>query len=492
VIKTVACVVVAAGLVTAAVCVRPAPVAAQAADPVKRVFEGLRPPVAVVGRPRVQWSMADRMEAHHVPGASVAIIDRGRIVWAGGFGVLQARTTQPVTASTLFQAQSISKVVTATAALRLTEAGKLSLDAPVNTLLTSWRLPDNEFQANEKVTLRRLLSHSAGVSVGGFAGYRLGQQLPTLIQILDGIPPANNPPIRVNAVPGSISSYSGGGIMILQQLLMDVSGESFPALMNRLVLSPAGMALSTFDQPLPAARLREAASGHDGSGAVVEGGRPVQPELAAGGLWTTPTELARWAIDIADAWNGRSAKLLSTTMAKEMLSVQKEPFGLGPEVDGTGDAVRFGHSGSIWGFRARFVMYPATGHGAVVLTNGDGGDALIGELLTSIATEYKWPTGRQEERATVSLTAAQLDALVGRYALPPAPNGAAVYLDVSREGQQLYAALIGLGSNPPTPIYPATADSFFMDSGLAIVFARNDAGRGVSLNLGQIKGTRQP
>ncbi|MBI4266121.1 MAG: beta-lactamase family protein [Acidobacteria bacterium] len=147
--------------------------------------------------------------------------------------------------------------------------------------------------------------------------------------------PANNPPIRVDAVPGSMSRYSGGGMMVLQQALIDVTGESFPALMRRLVLEPAGMPLSTFEQPLPERRWKEAASGHDGEGHVVEGRWPVQPELAAGGLWTTPTELARWALAVTNAWSGQSGSLLSKAMATDMLSVQEPPFRLGPYVDGS-------------------------------------------------------------------------------------------------------------------------------------------------------------
>ncbi len=458
---------------------------------VDRVLHGLRPPVAIKGRPAVRWTLAERMAVHHVPGVSIAIIDGGRVVWARGFGAKENGTNDLVTTSTLFQAQSISKAVAATATLFLVDSGKLSLDESPNTYLKSWKLPENEFQVKEKVTLRRILSHSAGLTVGGFAGYRSGDSLPTLLQILNGEKPANNPPIRVDAVPGSISRYSGGGAMVMQQLLVDVTGKPFPSIMKRLVFEPAGMKLSTYEQPLPEARRKEAASGHDGEGRVVEGKWPIQPEMAAAGLWTTPTDLAKWALEITSAWSGRSSKLLSKKIATEMLTVQKSPFGLGVNIQGTGQALSFFHAGSIWGFRALVVMFPAIGKGAVVMTNADQGDLLINELIMSIAAEYQWPARTQSEREVVTLTRQELDGVAGTYSLPPAPSGAPVYYEVSLEDGQLFAELKGLGAYPKTALYPASADSFFTLSGLPVAFTRDSSGRAVKVKMGGIEGTRK-
>ena len=277
----------------------------------------------------------------------------------------------------------------------------------------------------------------------------------------------------------------------MQQLLIDVTGEPFPSLMKRLVLEPSGMTLSTYEQPLPEPRRKEAASGHDGKGVVVRGKWPIQPEMAAGGLWSTPTELAKWALEITNAWGGRSSKLLSKKMATEMLIVQKPPFGLGLYLEGRDQAFGFHHAGSIWGFRALLVMYPAVGKGAVVMTNADRGDILISEVFASIATEYHWPARIQSEREVVSLATSQLDGLVGTYTLPPGPSGAPVYYEVSREGGQLFAELKGLGSYPKSEIYAASADSFFTTSGLSIVFTRDSSGRAVKVNMGQIEGIRK-
>jgi len=420
------------------------------------------------------------MAALRVPAVSIAIIDKGQVIWGGAFGVKERGTTDTVTASTLFQAQSISKPVTATALLRLVENGKLSLDQDVNGYLTSWTVPENTFSSQEKVTLRRIVSHNAGFTIGGFGGYRLGDAIPTLVQILNGEKPANNLPIRVDVVPGSISRYSGGGFTVLQQLLIDVTGESFPALMKRLVLEPCGMTLSTFDQPLPQALRQQAASGHDGEGVVMKGQWPIHPEMAAAGLWTTPTDLAKWMIGVSDAWNGRPSKLLSKNLATQMLTMQHPPYGLGLVLKGADQSFRFGHTGANLGFRAEVEMYPGVGKGAVVMTNADLGGSLMNEIFLSIAAEYDWPARRQTEREAVTLSSKDLDTLVGMYTVA-GPFGPVVY-EVSREGDRLFAELKGF--SPRNELFGSSTDTFFSVYGQSIVFTRDSSGRVVKATLG--------
>ena len=465
----------------------------QAADTrMERVLSGLRPPIAIKGQPPVRWKLTEEMAEGHVPGMSIAVIDNGQIAWARGFGIKQAGTNDPVTTSTLFQAQSISKAVTATATLVLVNSGRLSLEQSPNTYLKSWKLPYNEYQAHEKVTLRRILSHSSGLNVGSFAGYQAGEPQPSLLQILNGEKPANNPPIRVDFTPGSKSRYSGGGAEVMQQLLIDVTGQQFPELMKRLVLTPAGMTLSTYEQPLPEARWAEAASGHDGEGAVIKGKWPIQPEMAAGGLWTTPTDLANWALQITRAWKGERNGLFSKRIATEMLTVQKAPYGLGVEVQGTGSSLEFSHGGSNLGFRALVVMFPAVGKGAVLMANGDRADWVIGSLIRSIASEYHWPALMQTEREVVPLSTTQQDALVGVYSLPPGPSGEPVTYEITRTGNRLFAELKGLGSYPKYELFASNATSFFSLVGLDVNFTLDSSGRATSLKMGEIMGIRKP
>jgi CubicO group peptidase (beta-lactamase class C family) len=203
-----------------------------------------------------------QMARRHIPGLSLAIVQNGRIAAARAYGVADESTHAPVSPATLFQAGSISKPVSALAALHLVEAGRLSLDGDVNTQLTGWKVPDNRFTATERITLRRLLSHNAGVTVHGFPGYDVAGPVPSLVQVLDGAPPANTPPIRADTVPGAIWRYSGGGFTIMQKLLIDVTGMPFPKLLQETVLGPIGMRSSSFEQPPAAARAALTASGY--------------------------------------------------------------------------------------------------------------------------------------------------------------------------------------------------------------------------------------
>src|SRR6185503_12487962 len=224
--------------------------AATVAQRIERVENGLRPPAVLKGEPPEKMKLADRMRFYKTPGVSIALINDGKIEWARGYGVLEAGTKEPVTPETLFQAASISKSLTAMVALRLVEQGQLDLDSDVNKRLVSWKVPENDFTKDQKVTVRRLLAHTAGVTVPGFLGYPSDKPLPELRQILEGEKPANSAPIRVDMTPGAKFRYSGGGYVILQQLMMDVTGKPFPELMQTMFLQKLGMTHSTFQQPL--------------------------------------------------------------------------------------------------------------------------------------------------------------------------------------------------------------------------------------------------
>jgi CubicO group peptidase (beta-lactamase class C family) len=317
------------------------------------------------------------METFHVPGLSVAVIDNYQIAWARGFGVTESAGSTPVTTKTLFQAGSISKPVAAVGAMWLVEHGKLSLDEDVNKKLKTWKVPENEFTKDQKVTLRRLMSHSAGLTVHGFPGYAVSEPRPTLVQIFNGEKPANTAPIRVDFVPGTKMRYSGGGVTIEQQLMIDVTGESFPQFMERTVLSKISMTDSTYEQPLPAARASLTATGTRGGGQSVEGRWHIYPEMAAAGLWTTPTDLAKFAIEIALSKQGKANHVLSQKSVQEMLTPQIKAEGdngsvglaffLGMENSPDG----FGHNGADEGFQALLVMFSDTGKGIAIMGNSD-------------------------------------------------------------------------------------------------------------------------
>jgi CubicO group peptidase (beta-lactamase class C family) len=332
------------------------------------------------------------MAQRRIPGLSLAIVDGGQVVQARAYGVVTAGNPEPVRTDTLFLAGSISKPVAAVGALQLVDAGRLSLDEDVNRALRTWRMPDNEFTIQQKVTLRGLLSHTAGLTVHGFPGYAVDQTLPTLEEILNGVPPANTRAIRIDAVPGSEWRYSGGGYVVLQQLVSDVTGEPFASYMHRVVLDPLGMRDSTFAQPLPPESAAQAATGHDAEGVPVPGRWQVYPEMAAAGLWTTPTDLARFVIGIQEALAGGNAdSVLSAELTRQMLTRQQKDGGLGVFLRGWGRSQRFQHSGRDEGFDAVFTAYSRTGQGAVIMINANDDSDGKSEVMNAIAKAYRWP-----------------------------------------------------------------------------------------------------
>jgi len=333
--------------------------------------------------------LADRMAALHVPGVSIAVIHDGKIEWARGFGVTRIGGP-PVTPDTLFQAASISKPVAAMAVLHLVQSGKLSLDADVNQYLKTWKLPANSFTGQTKVTIRELLTHTAGLTVHGFAGYASGAPLPTLVQVLNGEQPANSAPIRVDTQPGTIWRYSGGGYVIAQQLVQDVTGQPFPKLMHDTVLGPIGMTKSTYEQPLPNNRLAEIAIPYQANGQPVPGGPHIYPEMAPAGLWTTPSDLARYAMEVQKSLAGKSNRVLSAAMTSQMLTAGLNHQGLGPGLGGSEKYPYFTHGGSNEGYKCNLMAYN-NGDGVVIMTNGDNGGQLASEIQRSVAREYGWP-----------------------------------------------------------------------------------------------------
>ncbi len=479
-------------LVAAGACahVRTAPTPSPATRArMEQVLEGLRPPVAVAGEPAVRWSLAERMRAHHVPGVSIAVIDSGRLVWARGFGVKEAGGTDSVTPETMFQAGSISKPTFAIGVMRLVQDGTLDLDQDVNARLTSWKVPENAFTAQANVTLRRILSHSAGLTVHGFPGYAAGAPIPTVPQILDGTPPANTAPVRVDTVPGAISRYSGGGLTIAMLLVTDVTHEPLPRFMQQMVLGPAGMTHSTYRQPLPASLAAQAASAHTSTGEVIPGKYHTYPEMSAAGLWTTPSDLAKLAIELQRTAAGRSHRLIRPATLREMLTVQKAPFGIGYVLNGSGPDFEFSHGGSNEGFNADFTVFPARGQGAVIMTNGDDGGALIGEILPSIAEAFGWAHHRAQVKAVHPTDPAVLADIAGRYRLSLGGPEPIVDTVTVSDGKLFMAAG---GAIDRVELLAESDSTFFTrDVGYPVVFGRDSTGHVARVTLfGDAVGTK--
>lgn len=445
-------------------------------DP-SRIEHGLLPAVRVTGRDTA-FDILDRMRFYHVPGVSIAVVDGDRVVWARGFGVRQFGGTQPVDTSTLFLAGSISKPVFATGLLKLVEQGKVDLDKDVNIYLKSWHLPESAFTRDQKVTLRRILSHSAGLTVWGFPGYTLGTPIPSVPQVLNGEKPANTQAVRNDTFPGARWRYSGGGITIAQLAATDVTGESFPELMHRLVLRPAGMVHSTYENPPPQPFAGFTSSGHERPDTVVPGGYHVYPEMAAAGLWTTPSDLGRWAISLIRAYHGSKGGPLSPAMVKQMLTPQvdvpsdfaptRSSWGLGVELQGEGDSLRFTHGGRDEGFVADLVMWPVQRRGIVVMTNGVSG-ALLQEIERAFSAQYGLTTSARIEKTLAAIPASSMDSLSGTYLVTRGQD--TIKVSVKRRGDNLW--LTTSNDAAQFRLLPQGPDSFFdLESGATWRFER--------------------
>jgi CubicO group peptidase (beta-lactamase class C family) len=428
-----------------------APAFADGDDAIQRIEQGLRPAVALAGKPVPTHTLLDEMRRLHIPGASVAVIHEGKIAWARGYGVASVNGPA-VTPETLFQAASISKPVTALAALRMVEAHQLSLDADINTVLTSWKLPPGPGGAH--ATLRQLLSHTAGTTVHGFPGYAHDAAVPTLVQVLDGAPPANTKAVRIESPPGRSWDYSGGGYTVVQQAMIDRSAKPFPELLAETVLAPLGMKDSSFAQPLPAALPPRAAMPHDGKGEPYPGGPYTYPELAAAGLWTTPSDLARFVLGVQRNADERGQPLLSPAMARTMLKPVKNSYALGFGIEGNGPALSFGHGGSNMGYQDVLFGSVEHGEGVVVMTNGEGGNDLAQGILRAVAHEYHWPSKQTTMRKAIELPPARRKALAGVYEV----KGLGSFEIREQDGQLVFLA----HGDAAEPLYAASPTLLFL------------------------------
>lgn len=387
---------------------------------IDRVIHNLRPQTAIDGQYGPPQCLEDRLQHYHTPGTSIAVINDFNIEWARGFGYCETGKPDRVTPSTVFQASSISKPIFALAIMRLVDQGRLDLDQDVNTVLNSWRIPcSGDWQP--RITLRQLLSHSAGLTTHSFPGYQTSEPLPNLHQILSGHPPAVTEPVEVNILPGLQCRYSGGGTLVGQQILVDLMGQPFPDIMRTYVLNPLGMTDSTYLQPLPDEWAARAATAHPWKGVPLQGKNHIYPEMAAAGLWTTATDLARVGVEMLNGLNGRPARLLPKDKMEMMLSPQLpgaspgggEYIGLEFFCNGSGNSFHFGCPGWNEGFMAIMRFYRQLGKGAVVMLNSNEGFPLFDEILRAIARAYEWPDVVPHKKVPAGLKT--IDAFSGDY-----------------------------------------------------------------------------
>jgi len=444
---------------------------------VARVLAGLRPPVSFVGDKT--WTLQERMKHYGVPGLTITVIDQNGLAWTRVYGLADRELGLPVKRDTLFQAGSVSKPVAAFGALALVQDGKLSLQTPVNAQLKSWRIPENDWTRQVPVTLAHLLSHTGGLTVSGFAGYAADAEVPDVLAVLNGKPPANSAAVRVDQLPGQGFRYSGGGYTVAQLLMGDAVGQPFPRLMQQRVLRPLGMVDSTYEQQLPPALLARAAAGVLPDGSAVAGKRHRYPEMAAAGLWTTSQDLGRFALGVQQALGGHS-KLVSAALARDMLTERAGGYGLGfavPKVEGE---AYFAHGGWDEGFCATMMGHQRSGQGVAIMINANQ-PALMYELQRAVAHEYRWPGFKT--LAPLPASAEALEKAPGRYRL-----NAEQVMQVTRQGDRLF---IGTAGEEARELVPVAGGRYLQrDQESARSFEPDTDGRW-RLRMEQARGTAQ-
>ena len=454
------------------------------ADRIHQVENNLIPFVPVKGFKG--WNILDRMKYYKVPGVSIAVIKDYKIDWAKGYGLVDTSKKKPVTTETMFSAGSISKFLMAVTALKMVEDGQIDLEKPINNYLTSWKIAENDLTKKTPITLRMLLSHSAGTSQSSYFGFTPNQLLPTIVEVLSGAKISETRPVVVNSEPNKEFRYSGGGSMIAQLALMDVSKQSFSNLTQKILFDKLGMKNSTFEQPLPM-KFKKQSSWAYSSASWFKGMPYVYPQQAAAGLYTTPTDLAKFFIDIQNSYIGKG-KILSQSMTKKMLTSQqnvsdgsyKEQMGIGPfliqRTDNTDpNGVYFEFTGVNAGFLA-YGMASITGGNAVIimLNSGDDVNGLGKELRRAVAKVYNWTNFLPEEIQPINLTDIELDKAIGRYRMAA---DEVVYL---KKEKNYWVENINEGAN--IYCFPIAKDTLiFTDYNIKGFFKRNEKGEVIAL-----------
>jgi len=437
-----------------------------------RIEKSILPIFRIEGQPQVPNTIEERLEYYGVPGVSVAVALDGEIAWARGYGYADIASGKTVTSATLFQVASISKPIAAMGILELTERNTIELDVDINQYLKTWQVEGNGFTDTEKVTLRRILNHTAGLSVSGFEGYSRDEDRISTLDVLKGL--GNSDVVKVIDTPGERRRYSGGGYTVMQFLMEEQLNNDFASLMDDLILKPLDMQNSTFAQPLPTQLRDRAAMGYREDGSPVEGSWHVHPEQAAAGLWSTPTDILKYALSLQRAYAGSTKEILAPETAAEMLKPGINNQGLGLAIRGTGK--RFGHSGANAGYRSNLDAYLQGGDALIVMTNSDAGISLAREIMSAIAAEYGWEGFEPDIRTFITLSEEQQKRFVGTYQFEW--GNERIFIE---EGNLW---IKGEGWDEPLQLYAATEEELFdSNDGYRRVFEMKD-GQTISMMAG--------
>lgn len=404
---------------------------------INAIENGLINNIQIKGDSIQKFSIQERMEFHKVPGVSIAVVENGKIKWAKGYGFANTDTGTKVDENTLFQAGSISKPLAALSALKLYENDSLELNKDVNYYLKNWQIPEDKFTKTKKVTIEKLLTHTAGMTVHGFPGYQQTDEFPEIIDVLNGN--GNTAKIVVDTIPGSIWRYSGGGYTVMEKVVEDVSGLTLDKYMSKNILLPIGMKNSTYQQPITKEWKNNISAAYDGNGKLIKGLWNNYPEQAAAGLWTTASDLALYCIEIQDILQGKRDGVLTKKTVDIMLTKHKNDWGLGPSLQWEKDSLIFKHGGKNAGFTNNLISFANRGNAVIVMTNADNGGKLIGEILKSVSNYYDWGISKPRIIDIIELPKSKLEQFVGKYKLDfQVPDIGDYIVEVTLEGNKLY------------------------------------------------------
>ncbi|MDT0558787.1 serine hydrolase domain-containing protein [Ichthyenterobacterium sp. W332] len=437
-------------------------------DEIKSVENNLERTLQIVGQPKQTFSIEERMKLYNVPGMSIAVVEDGELRWAKGYGIANSKTGDKVDENTLFQAGSISKPVAALAVMKLYEEGKIDLDEDVNTYLKDWSIPKNKWDVDQKVTLRLLLTHSAGTTVHGFPGYKQEDRFPSIIKVLQG--KGNTDKVVLDTIPGTKWRYSGGGYTIMEKVVEDVSNMYLEDYMMDNLFKPLSMTRSTYDQPIDTNEYHNISAAYDGNGEIVEGLWNNYPEQAAAGLWTTPTDLAKYCIEVQKGYNQNVDGVLKSSTIKTMLTKHLNEWGLGPSLEKEGDSLIFQHGGKNNGFTNNLRAYANLGRAVIVMTSADRGNELINEVMLSISEYYNWNLMKPRLIKTIDVSLEDLKKLVGDYRLDYKIPGIGNY-DISFTIKDGMIIVEDPNENSKSKLYPIEPNIFIdLESGNRFVF----------------------
>lgn len=441
---------------------------------INAIENGLIKNIQIKGESIQKFNIQERMDFYKVPGVSIAIVENGKIKWAKGYGFANTETKTRVDANTLFQAGSISKPVAALAVLQLFERKSLALNKDVNAYLKNWQIPENKFTETEKVTLEKLLTHTAGMTVHGFPGYQQTDDFPEIIDVLNG--KGNTAKITVDTIPGSIWRYSGGGYTVMEKIVEDVSGLTLEKYMAKNILLPMGMKNSTYQQPITKEWQKNISAAYNGNGQLIEGLWNNYPEQAAAGLWTTPSDLARYCIEIQNIAQGEKEGILTKETVEKMLTKHKNNWGLGPSLKYEKDSLLFGHGGKNAGFTNDMKAYAYQGNALIVMTNADNGGKLISEIENAVSSYYNWSISRPNTIEVIDLPNTDLKQFAGKYEL----KQQGLVLEVQFRENALVLPSTPVGS---LSLLPMTKTKFIdLESGTVIEFLVDEKVSGFMVN----------